>query len=157
MLLGPWMAASIGVTITFPMLFVAARDRRLPLLAVAALVLARRRSPGSPVSLFDLDGAAVALTLSTLVVLVALLLLLSPQVLAEEPAALLLGAAVTGGLALAAFGVASVLLPDAAAAAVGAVVFAGLLLVDRGELGLQQAWSYLRDASVASRPCCATS
>ena len=28
-LLGPWMAASIGVTITFPMLFVAGRERRL--------------------------------------------------------------------------------------------------------------------------------
>ena len=39
MLLGPWMAASIGVTITFPMLFVAGRERRLPLLAIAALVL----------------------------------------------------------------------------------------------------------------------
>ncbi|NUT56710.1 MAG: hypothetical protein HOQ03_12110, partial [Thermoleophilia bacterium] len=38
-LLGPWMAASIGVTITFPMLFVARRERRLPLLAVLALAL----------------------------------------------------------------------------------------------------------------------
>ena len=29
-LLGPWMAASIGVTITFPMLFVAGRERGCP-------------------------------------------------------------------------------------------------------------------------------
>ena len=95
------------------------------------------------VSLFDLDGAAVALTVSTLAVLVALLLLLSPQVLSDGARGLLLGAAVTGGLALAAFGVASVLLPEEAAAAVGAVVFAGLLFATR-RLGLQQAWGYLR-------------
>jgi hypothetical protein len=50
---------------------------------------------------------------------------------------------VTGGLALAAFGAASVLLPEEPAAAVGVVVFAGLLLAARG-LGLQQAWGYLR-------------
>ena len=130
-LLGPWMAASIGVTITFPMLFVAGRDRRLPLLAVAALVL-HVVATWIAVSLFELDGAAVALTVSTLVVLVALLLLLSPQVLSEGARGLLLGAAVTGGLALAAFGAASALLPEEPAAAVGAVVFAGLLLAARG-------------------------
>ena len=38
-LLGPWMAVSIGVTITFPMLFVANKARRLPLLAIGALLL----------------------------------------------------------------------------------------------------------------------
>jgi O-antigen/teichoic acid export membrane protein len=141
-LLGPWMATSIGVTITFPMLFVAGRDRRLPLLAVAALVL-HGVVTWIAVSLFELDGAAVALTVSTLVVLVVLLLLLSPQVLSEGARGLLLGAAITGGLALAAFGVASALLPEATAAAVGAVVFAALLLATRG-LGLQQAWGYLR-------------
>ncbi len=141
-LLGPWMAASIGVTITFPMLFVAGRDRRLPLLAVAALVF-HVVATWIAVSLFELDGAAVALTVSTLAVLVALLLLLSPQVLTEGARGLLLGAAVTGGLALVAFGAASLILPEEPAAAVGAVVFAGLLLVARS-LGLQQAWGYLR-------------
>jgi O-antigen/teichoic acid export membrane protein len=141
-LLGPWMAASIGVTITFPMLFVAGRDRRLPLLALAALAF-HVVGAWIAVSLFELDGAAVALTVSTLAVLIALLLLLSPQVLSDGARGLLLGAAVTGGLALAAFGAASALLPEEAAAAVGVVVFAGLLLAARG-LGLQQAWGYLR-------------
>ena len=42
-LLGPWMAASIGVTITFPLLFVAGKERRLPLLAIAVAAPARRR------------------------------------------------------------------------------------------------------------------
>ena len=141
-LLGPWMAASIGVTITFPILFVAARDRRLPLLAVAAFML-HVVAAWIAVSLFELDGAAVALTVSTLAVLVVLLLLLSPEVLSEGARGLLLGAAITGGLALAAFGAASAVLPDSAAAALGAVIFAGLLLAARG-LGLQQAWGYLR-------------
>jgi peptidoglycan biosynthesis protein MviN/MurJ (putative lipid II flippase) len=141
-LLGPWMAVSIGVTITFPMLFVAARERRLPLLAIAALALHVVVTWGA-VEAFELDGAAVALTVSTLAVLVALLLLLSPEVLAAGSRGLALGAVVTGGLALAAFGVAAAVLPAAAAAVLGAMLFAGFLLAARG-LGLQQAWGYLR-------------
>jgi hypothetical protein len=141
-LLGPWMAVSIGVTITFPMLFVAARDRRLPLLAVAALAL-HVAFTWAAVEAFELDGTAVALTVSTLAVLVALLLLLSPQVLAAGSRGLALGAFVTGGLALAAFGVAAAVLPAAAAAVLGAMLFAGLLLAAR-RLGLQEAWGYLR-------------
>jgi len=141
-LLGPWMAVSIGVTITFPMLFVAARERRLPLLAVAALVL-HVAVTWVAVEAFELDGAAVALTVSTLAVLVALLLLLSPEVLAAGSRGLALGAVVTGGLALAAFGVAAAVLPAAAAAVLGAMLFAGFLLAAR-RLGLQEAWGYLR-------------
>lgn len=141
-LLGPWMAVSIGVTITFPMLFVAARERRLPLLAVAALAL-HVIVTWVAVEAFELDGTALALTVSTLLVLVALLLLLSPQVLAAGSRGLALGASLTGGLALAAFGVAAAVLPAAAAAVLGAMLFAGLLLAARS-LGLQQAWGYLR-------------
>lgn len=141
-LLGPWMAVSIGVTITFPVLFVAGRERRLPLLAVAAL-LVHVVVAWAAVEAFELDGAAVALTLSTLLVLLALLFLLSPQVLADGWRGLALGALLTGGLALAAFGVAALLLPPAGAAAVGAVGFAGLLVAAR-PLGLQQAWGYVR-------------
>ena len=141
-LLGPWMAASIGVTITFPMLFVAGRERRLPLLAGAALVL-HVLVTWVAVEAFELDGAAVGLTVSTLAVLVTLLLLLSPQVLRAATRGLARGAAVTGGLALAAFAAAAALLPAAAAAALGAALFAVLLLAAR-RLGLQQAWGYLR-------------
>lgn len=141
-LLGPWMAVSIGVTITFPMLFVAARERRLPLLAVAVLLL-HVAVTWAAVEAFELDGAAVALTVSTLAVLIALLLLLSPQVLAAGSRGLVLGALGTGGLALAAFGAAAAVLPAVAAAALGAMLFAAFLLAAR-RLGLQQAWGYLR-------------
>ena len=141
-LLGPWMAASIGVTITFPMLFVAGRERRLPLLAVAALAL-HVVVAWAAVRAFDLDGAALALTVSTLVVLVALLLLLSPSVLAAGGRRLALGAVAVGVLALVAFGLPAALLPDAVAVLAGAGIFGALLLATR-DLGLRQAWGYLR-------------
>jgi O-antigen/teichoic acid export membrane protein len=141
-LLGRWMAASIGVTITFPMLFVAGRDRRLPLLAIAALLL-HVALTWAAVDAFELDGAALALTLSTLAVLAVLLALLSARVLAESGRRLALGAAAIGALALLAFGALGWLLPDAAAAVLGIVAF-GTLLVRLRNRGLRQAWGYLR-------------
>ena len=141
-LLGPWMAVSIGVTITFPMLFVAGRERRLPLLAVAVLAL-HVLVAWVAVEAFELDGAALALTISTLVVLAALLSLLSRRVLAESGRRLCAGAALIGLLALVAFAAPAVLLPDAVAAIVGTALFAGTLFALRG-FGLQQAWGYLR-------------
>jgi peptidoglycan biosynthesis protein MviN/MurJ (putative lipid II flippase) len=141
-LLGPWMAASIGVTITFPMLFVAGRARRLPLLAIAALLLDVALT-WIAVDAFELDGAALALTVSTLVVLAALLAFLSSRVLAESGRRLALGAAAIGALALVSFAAPAWVLPDAAAAVVGIAAFGALLVAVR-ERGLQQAWSYLR-------------
>jgi O-antigen/teichoic acid export membrane protein len=141
-LLGPWMAASIGVTITFPMLFVAGRERRLPLLAIAALILDVVVT-WAAVDAFELDGAAVALTVSTLAVLAVLLALLSAHVLAESGRRLALGAAAIGALALVSFAAPAWVLPDTAAAVLGVAVF-GALLVTLRNRGLQQAWSYLR-------------
>ena len=141
-LLGPWMATSVGVTITFPMIFVAGRERRLPILAGASIAL-HVLVAALAVAAFELAGAALALTVSTALVLVALLLLLSPQVLEAGVRGLLLGAAVIGGLALVAFGAAGAVLPAEPAAAVGAVVFCAMLVAARG-LGLRQAWVYLR-------------
>ena len=141
-LLGPWMAVSIGVTVTFPLLFVAGRDRLLPLVAVAALAL-HVAVTWLAVGAMELDGAAVALAVSTLAVLAALLLILSPQVLSAGAQGLLGGAALVAALALAAFGTAALVLPRAAAAAAGAALLAVLLVGARG-LGLRQAWGYLR-------------
>ena len=140
--LGPWMAASIGVTITFPILFVARRERRLPLLAAAALLL-HVGVAWAAVRAFELEGAALALTISTLLVLAALLALLSRSVLAAGGRGLALGAAFTGVLALCAFAAPAAVLPDVMAAAVGAAAFAALLVAARG-YGLRQAWGYLR-------------
>ena len=141
-LLGPWMATSIGVTITFPMIFVAERERRLPLLAGIALLL-HVLVAALAVGAFELAGAALALTISTGFVLAALLLLLSPRVLEAGVRGLLVGAGVMGGLALIAFGTADAVLPAEAAAVVGALGFCAMLLAARN-LGLRQAWGYLR-------------
>ena len=141
-LLGPWMAASIGVTIAFPMLFVADRDRGLPALALGALVL-HAAVAWLAVRGLELDGVAVALFLSTLAVLAALLLLLSPEVLRGASRGLGLGVAVVAPLALAAFGLSAALLPEVAAAVVGVALFGAALVATRS-LVLGQAWGYLR-------------
>ena len=70
----------VGVTITFPMIFVAGRGARLPVLAGISVCGSHRRGVLA-VKAFELAGAALALTISTALVLVSLLLLLSPQVL----------------------------------------------------------------------------
>ena len=141
-LLAPWMAASIGVTITFPMIFVARRERRLPILA-GAVVLVHVVLTKFAVDAFELAGAALGLTLSTALVLVCLLLLLSPEVLQSGVRGLLFGAAVIGGLAFFAFGAATALLPAELAAIAGGVAFCAMLVAAR-PLGLRQAWVYLR-------------
>jgi hypothetical protein len=141
--LGPWMAASVGVTVTFPTLFVAGRDRPLPLLAAGALAV-HVPVTWAAVALLELDGAALALTISTLAVLAALLLLLSPRVLATTASGLANAAALVAALAVAAFGLAGVALPAAVAAAAGLALFGVLLLAAARRLGLPQAWGYLR-------------
>jgi peptidoglycan biosynthesis protein MviN/MurJ (putative lipid II flippase) len=141
-LLGPWMAASIGVTITFPMLFVAARERRLPLVAVA-VVLVHVAVAWIAVEAFGLQGAALALTVTTLLVLAILLAELSPRVLAASGRGLAFGAAVTAAAALFAFGLPAAVLPDLAAAVLGTGAFAAALVAARN-LGLRDAWGYLR-------------
>lgn len=141
-LLGPWMATSVGVTITFPIIFVAGRGRRLPLLAAVSIAL-HIAVTSVAVRSFELAGAALALTISTATVLACLLALLSIEVLSQGARGLCLGAAMIGGLALLAFGVAAAALPAEPAAVVGALLFCSMLVAVRG-LGLRQAWVYLR-------------
>ncbi len=70
--LAPWMVASVGVNVTFPLTFVAERLRALPVIAAAALA-AQVLLAWIGAELFELDGLAVSLALSTLLVLAALL------------------------------------------------------------------------------------
>ena len=124
------------------MLFVAARARRLPLVAVA-VVLLHVAVAWAAVEAFGLEGAALALAVTTGLVLAVLLAELSPRVLAASGRALLAGAALTAAAALVAFGAPAALLPNAAAAVLGTAVFAAALLAARN-LGLRDAWGYLR-------------
>ena len=138
--LSAWAVVTVGVSVTFPLVFVAERGRALPLIALAALAvhvplaIAGWRLAG-------LDGLAVALALTTGAVLVLLL----RQLGAVRSAGLglaLVAAMVAGGVALA-FVPPALLLPAVPAATVGVVLYVVLVVVVRPR-GLRDAWRYLR-------------
>ena len=138
--LGPWMIASVGVNVAFPLLFVVGRTRLLPLIAFVALafqvLLAWLAS-----ELADLDGLALALALSTFLVLAALLWELGAlRVVARG---LFLAACAVGGLTLASFVPPALVLGSTAAAVAGFVFYALLVGVVRPP-GLRASWTYLR-------------
>jgi hypothetical protein len=138
--LSPWMIASVGVNVAFPLVFVAGRTRSLPLIALLALVV-QAPLAWALGDWFDLDGLAVALALSTFLVLLCVLALLGA--LARAVRGLVLAAGVVGGVTLAAFVPPSLVLGSLAAAAVGLVLYAALLGALRPR-GLTSSWGYLR-------------
>jgi hypothetical protein len=138
--LAPWMVASVGVNVSFPLAFVAERPRALPVIGGVALALQIGVAwIGS--ELFELDGLAVALALSTLFVLAALL----RQLGALEPGlrGIVRAAAVIATVALAAFVPSGILLATVPAAIVGLALYALLMGAWRPR-GLTESWGYLR-------------
>jgi hypothetical protein len=140
--LGPWMVASVGLSVAFPLLFVAERERLLPAIAVGALALQ------VPVELllqraFGLPGVGVGLAVTTLLVLASLLAALSAETLERAAVGIGMMTALAGGLAAAAFGLAAVALDGVLAAAVGVAAYAAVLAVWRPR-GLREAWTYVR-------------
>lgn len=135
----PWMVVTIGVTVTFPLMFVAGRERPLPWIALAMLLV---QAPLAFIGqrLFGLPGLALALAGSTVVTLAGLLRVLE----ALRPS--VRGLAVPTGYVLVtavpSFLVAYLVLPDVAAAVVGLVVYLALALVLRPG-GLVDALRYL--------------
>ena len=136
----PWAVAAVGVSVAFPLMFVARRTRRLPLIAVATvLVHVPLAFLGQIVG--GLDGLALALAATTTLVLLVLLHQLGAA-----------GAVVRGlGMAALTVAVATVIaflplrfvLAPVIAAVVGVVVYGALLLLVRPP-GLTAAWKYLR-------------
>ncbi|HZO97707.1 MAG TPA: hypothetical protein VFB42_10090 [Gaiellaceae bacterium] len=138
--LGPWMVASVAVSVAFPLLFVRGRARWLPALAAAALgahVLVEWAGRGA----FGLAGIAAGMAVTTAAVLAALLLPLGG--LAAALRGLAAAAAVCGALAALAFGAPRAVLGALPAAAVGLALYAGVLAAWR-PAGLRSAWSYAR-------------
>jgi hypothetical protein len=140
--LAPWMVASIGLSTTFPLLFVAGRARRMPWLAAAALAV-HVPIVWAGKALFGLAGIAVALAVTTALVLAGLLVMLSGDALARVARGLGTAVAWSGGLALAAFAVLALALPPIPAAVLGLAAYAALLALVRPR-GLVRAWSYVR-------------
>jgi peptidoglycan biosynthesis protein MviN/MurJ (putative lipid II flippase) len=138
--LSPWMIVAIGVTVTFPLAFVAGRTRRLPLIAAVALVL-QVPLAWAGAELLQLEGLALALALTTSLVLGALLVEL--QAFAGVSRGFLAAAAVVGGTTLVAFAPPALVVGSLASAALGLVVYASLLALTRPR-GLRDSWQYLR-------------
>ncbi len=140
--LTPWIVASTGVSITFPLLFVVDRTRRLPLLGAGALAL-HVALAWAGLELLGLPGIVAALAASTVVVLAGLLALLSRDAVARVAGGLASAALVSGGLAAASYAVLALVLAPVPAAALGFGLYVVLLAALRPR-GLRDAWGYVR-------------
>jgi hypothetical protein len=94
--------------------------------------------------LWGLEGLALALGLTTLGVLGALLFALSRRALVAAVVSLVRVALSVGALAVLSFGALAILTSDALAAAGGLVVYVVLLALVRPR-GLREAWGYMRE------------
>ncbi len=140
--LSPWMVGFAAFSITYPLLFVMHRTRLLVPLALATIAV------DIPISIAGrawggLTGVAVALGVTTLLLVLGLMASLAPRML-------WLGALGVGRLTLVvlaatalAFGGASLIL-GAVPAAVAGVLLYGLLLLALRHFGLANAWQYVR-------------
>ena len=139
--LAPWMVVSVGVSVTFPVVFVARRGASLPLVALAVLVLhVPLAFAGQAIA--GLWGLAAALAVSTAVALGWMLYLLDAfrAALAE----LAIAAATVGGMVVAAYALPALLLDGVPAAVAGTVAFALVVALLRPP-GLRSSWAYLRE------------
>jgi len=138
--LAPWMVASVGVSVAFPLLFVRGRTSWLPLLALAVLVL-HVLVEWILRAVFGLAGVALGMAVTTVVVLAALTAVLGA--VRRVARGLVVAAAVCGGLAALVFLVPRAVVGPVAAAAVGAAAYTAVL-VAAGPPGLREAWAYVR-------------
>jgi len=138
--LSPWMIASVGVNVAFPLAFVAGRLRPLPWIGAAALVLQVLLAWGLA-ELLELDGLAIALTLSTFVVLLALLRVLAA--LADGLRGVAVAAATIALFTVVAFVPAGLVLGSLAAAITGLLAYGAVVALARPR-GLSASWAYLR-------------
>ena len=139
-ILSPWMIASVGVNVAFPLAFVAERLRPLPWIGAAALVL-QVLLAWAFAGLLDLDGLALALTLSTFLVLLALLREL--DALSDGVRGVALAAATIAVFTVVAFFPAGLVLGSPAGAIVGLAAYVALMALVRPG-GLRASWAYLR-------------
>lgn len=140
--LSPWMVANAAFSITYPLLFVMGRTRLLIPLALGGLVAS---IPISIVGreLWGLTGVTVALGVSTLLLVLGLMASLAPRMLRLAVAGLARLSLLVGAATALAFGGASLVLSSVPAAAAGLALYAVILVAMR-ELGLAQAWQYVR-------------
>lgn len=138
--LAPFMVVSVALSVTFPLVFIAERAARLPVVAVAVLgVHLPLAYLGQTVA--GLWGLACALALSTGLALVWLLGLL--HAVRRTVGDLLTATLVVGAIAGAAFAVSAAFLRPPAAASVALLAYAGVMVAVRPR-GLVRSLDYLR-------------
>jgi hypothetical protein len=130
----------VGVNVAFPLLFVVGRMRALPWIGVLVLAVQVPLAWAAG-ELLELDGLAISLALSTLLVLG--LLLRELGALDSAARGLAVAAAMVAALTLAAFLPPALLLASGIAAIVGLALYGGLVALVRPR-GLTASWSYLR-------------
>jgi hypothetical protein len=140
--LGPWMVASVALTVAFPLLFVAERPRVLLPLAVALPLVQVPLAYGLGEA-WGLDGLAIAVALTTFAALAVLMGGISRRTLGLAAIGLARLSVVIAGLAAVSFGVLALVVGGIPAAAVGLVVYVVLLALTL-RLGLAEAWRYMR-------------
>jgi hypothetical protein len=136
------MFASVAFTLSFPLVFVVGRHAALVPLALAAVAVHVPLTWGLREA-FQMPGIALALALSTFLVLAALLLALSPRVLTLAAIGLGRLALVEASLAAVSFGLLALLVGGIPAAVAGLFVYTTLILAWRPR-GLRDAWAYVR-------------
>ena len=139
--MGPYMVASIGLSVTFPLLFVAGRSSRLPLVGLCVL-LAHVPIAVAGQQLAGLYGLALALAVSTGLAFAWMLHILGA--LEATLRRLAVAVLVVAGSAALGFVPADALLGPAWAAVAGLVLAAAFILLTRPP-GLTFAWRYLRE------------
>jgi O-antigen/teichoic acid export membrane protein len=140
--LSPWMVANAAFSITYPLLFVMHRTRLLIPLALAAVAV------DIPISIearawWGLTGVTVALGVSTLLLVFGLMASLAPRMLVLSFVGLGRLSLLVGAATALAFGGAALVLSAVPAAAAGLALYA-LILVALRQLGLTEAWHYVR-------------
>ena len=125
---------------SFPLAFVAGQTRGLPWIAPRRVVL-QVPLAWAGASWLELDGLALALAITTLLVLAALLVELKAFAIASRQLAA--AAAVVAAITLAAFVPSALLLGSVAEVVVGIVLYVALFALIRPR-GLLASWRYLR-------------
>jgi hypothetical protein len=141
--LAPWAVVTVGASVTFPLVFVAGRARRLPALALAAVALQIPLALAGQAAL-GVNGLALALAVTTSVLLAALLVQLDGLeggAVGIARAALVVSVAVTLS-----FVPASLVLASVGSAILGIMVYV-LLVPGMAPFGLGDAWGYFRRMS----------
>ena len=143
LVMSAWAVVTVGVTVAFPLVFVASSGRRLPLLALGALAI---HVPIAVVGevVGGLEGLAVALAVTTAVILLGILATLGA--VGSTVRGLAIAAATVAVLAAVAFVPSWLLLAPVAAAAVGLLAYGALVAIVRPP-GLRAAWRYLHALS----------